>query len=247
MSQLSGPTPKIEWSHLATGFGSLLDNCFKTVKVGGARASLDRDSAILNNGDPVMLSTPELFISGQKLTPEQFLALPEGDITYELVDGQAVPKDAPMSPQRFHASLQKRLLWILEAWCQGKGDVYTELVVVLQRQGKEWLPVPDLVYVSFERWPEQLTQDEPCPVAPEWVIEILSPGQSFGAIAQKATDYLEAGIPRVWVVDPQAKSITVFYPDAPPRTFTGPQAIQDDFLPGLKVIPQEAFAQARIP
>jgi len=49
------------------------------------------------------------------------------------------------------------------------------------------------------------------------------------------------------VVDPQAKSITVFYPDAPPRTFTGSQAIQDDFLPGLKVIPQDVFAQARIP
>jgi hypothetical protein len=68
-----------------------------------------------------MLSTTEPLVSGQKLTPEQFLALPEGDVTYELVDGQAVPKDAPMSPQRFHASLQKRLLWILDAWCQGKG------------------------------------------------------------------------------------------------------------------------------
>jgi hypothetical protein len=91
-------TPKIEWSHLAAGFGSLLDNCFKTVKVGDVRASLDRDSAILNNGDPVMLSTPELSISGQKLTPEQFLALPEGDIVYELVDGRAVSKNEPMSP-----------------------------------------------------------------------------------------------------------------------------------------------------
>lgn len=194
-----------------------------------------------------MLSTEELSIAHPKLTPEQFLALPEEDTTYELVNGQAVPKDLPMSPQRFHASLQKRLLFILDTWCQGKGDVYTELAVVLQRQDQDWLPVPDLLYVSFERWPAQLEEDGPCPVAPELVVEILSPGQSFGAVLQKAADYLEAGIPRVWVVDPQAKSITVFYPDAPPRTFTGSQAIQDEFLPGLKVVPQDVFAQARIP
>ncbi|MFT0786300.1 Uma2 family endonuclease [Synechococcus sp. H55.10] len=189
-----------------------------------------------------MLSTEKL-----SMTPEQFLALPEEDITYELVDGQAVPKDAPMSPQRFHASLQKRLLFILDAWCQGKGDVYTELAIVLQRQGQKWLPVPDLLYVSFERWPEQQVEDGPCPTAPELVVEILSPGQSFGAVVQKAADYLQAGILRVWIVDPQAKSITVFYPDAPPQTFAGSQAIQDDCLPGLKVVPQDVFAQARIP
>jgi Uma2 family endonuclease len=84
--------------------------------------------------------------------------------------------------------------------------------------------------------------DEPCSAIPELVVEILSPEQSFGAALQKA-----AGIPRVWIVDPQAKSITVFYPDAPPKTFTGSQAIQEDFLPGLKVVPQDVFAQARIP
>lgn len=245
-------TPKIEWSHLAAGFGSLLDNCFKTVKVGDVRASLDRDSAILNNGDPVMLSTPELSISGQKLTPEQFLALPEGDIVYELVDGRAVSKNEPMSPKRFHARLQPVLWRILEDWCSSPecpkpGSAHTEWAVVLTRKAEPWIPVPDVTYISNERLPVEAMTDEPCFAIPELVIEILSAGQSFGAIAQKATDYLEAGIPRVWVVDPQAKSITVFYPDAPPRTFTGSQVIQDDFLPGLKVIPQDVFAQARIP
>ncbi|WP_148202808.1 Uma2 family endonuclease [Synechococcus sp. JA-2-3B'a(2-13)] len=199
-----------------------------------------------------MLSTPELSISGQKLTPEQFLALPEGDIVYELVDGRALSKNEPMSPKRFHARLQPVLWQILEDWCSSPecpkpGSAHTEWAVVLTRKAEPWIPVPDVTYISNERLPVEAMTDEACFAIPELVIEILSPGQSFGAIAQKATDYLEAGIPRVWVVDPQAKSITVFYPDAPPRTFTGSQAIQDDFLPGLKVIPQDVFAQARIP
>ena len=40
----------------------------------------------------------------QQLTLEEFFNLPpgEGDITYELVDGKAIPK---MSPKFFHAKL----------------------------------------------------------------------------------------------------------------------------------------------
>ncbi len=37
-----------------------------------------------------------------QLTIKEFLALPEEDITYELVDGEAKPK---MSPKRFHPKL----------------------------------------------------------------------------------------------------------------------------------------------
>ncbi|WP_277878045.1 Uma2 family endonuclease [Leptolyngbya sp. FACHB-261] len=47
--------------------------------------------------------------------------------------------------------------------------------------------------------------DEACPIAPELVIEIISPGQTFGEMTQKATDYLSAGVLRVWIVDPPFK------------------------------------------
>ncbi|MFS8908577.1 Uma2 family endonuclease [Synechococcus sp. OH2] len=199
-----------------------------------------------------MLSIEKLSISHQKLTPEQFLALPEEDITYELVDGQAIPKHEPMSPKRFHARLQPILWRILEDWCSAAecpkpGSAHTEWAILLTRQAQPWIPIPDITYISHERLPIEAMADEPCSAIPELVVEILSPSQSFGAVAQKAADYLEAGIPRVWIVDPQAKSITIFYPDAPPKTFTGSQAIQDDFLPGLKVVPQDVFAQAGIP
>ncbi len=194
-----------------------------------------------------MLSTEKLSI-----TPEQFLALPEEDATYELVDGQAVPKHEPMSPKRFHARLQPILWRILEDWCSAAecpkpGSAHTEWAILLTRQAQPWIPIPDITYISHERLPIEAMADEPCSAIPELVVEILSPSQSFGAVVQKVADYLEAGIPRVWIVDPQAKSITVFYPDAPPKTFTGSQTIQDDFLPGLAVVPQDVFAQARIP
>jgi Uma2 family endonuclease len=191
-------------------------------------------------------------ITERKLTVEEFLALPEGDITYELLDGQAIPKDKTMSPKRFHSRLQPILWRVLEDWgnvpnAQKPGSAYTEWAIRLTRKNKDWIPVPDVTYVSNQRLASDTVVDEVCPVLPELVIEIISPSQAFGDMARKAEDYLNAGILRVWIVDPQAKSITVYYPDAPPRTFIGLAVIEDDFLPGLKVIPQVVFEQARIP
>jgi len=46
---------------------------------------------------------------------------------------------------------------------------------------EDWVPVPDLTYVSYKRLPAIWEDDEPCPVVPELVIEIISPGQTFGS------------------------------------------------------------------
>ncbi|NEO37175.1 MAG: Uma2 family endonuclease [Moorea sp. SIOASIH] len=178
------------------------------------------------------------------LTLEEFLAMPSTDVTYELVEGVAVPK---MSPKRFHARVTGALYTLLDQWCQEKGEVNPEWAIVLQRHGQDWVPVPDLIYISVQRLPSEVIEDEACPVPPELAIEIISPGQTFGQLAEKATDYLEAGVLRVWVVDPQARSITVFYPDAPPRTYTKAALITDSLFEGLELTPQQVFGKARLP
>ncbi|WP_448560867.1 Uma2 family endonuclease [Trichothermofontia sp.] len=71
-----------------------------------------------------------------------------------------------------------------------------------------------------------------------------SPDQNFGTMVGKATDYLAAEVLHVWIVDPRAKSITVFYPDAPPRTFTGETVLTDAVLPDLQITAQQVFQQA---
>ncbi len=63
-------------------------------------------------------------------------------------------------------------------------------------------------------------------------------------MSQKATDYLAAGVLRVWIVDSQERSVTVFYPDAPPRTYTQLSLITDTILEGLELTPQQIFQQA---
>ncbi|MBC8120706.1 MAG: Uma2 family endonuclease [Gemmatimonadaceae bacterium] len=178
-------------------------------------------------------------------TLQEFLALPSDDAACELIEGQAIPK---MSPKLFHSAVQKALLALVESWSLGRGRVYPEWAVILQRNDRDWVPVPDLIFVSYARLPQDWMLDEACPVRPELVIEIISPGQTFGKMTAKATDYLKAGILRVWIVDTQARSITVFYPDSPPQTYTSERQIAgDEVLDGPILTPEQVFRQAGLP
>jgi Uma2 family endonuclease len=179
-----------------------------------------------------------------QLTLEEFLALPESDVTYELVDGQAIPK---MSPKRFHSRLTVALCTLLTQWCQERGEIGIEWAITLKRNNRDWVPVPDLLYISYTRLPLDRVLDEACPVPPELVIEIISPDQTFGDLSEKAIDYLNAGVSRVWIVDPKARSITIFYPDAPPQTKRGDAPLTDSILEGLQLTAEQIFQQAKLP
>jgi Uma2 family endonuclease len=166
----------------------------------------------------------------KKLTKAEFWALADAaDITYELIDGIAVPK---MSPKYFHARSARKILNILEQWAENRGRVEMEWAFDLDDY---YTPVPDLIYVSFDRLPASWNENTACPVPPELAIEILSPGQTFGQMTQKASNYLTGGVLQVWVVDPPAKSVTVFYLDRPPVTYMGDGEIKDDLFPELSI------------
>ncbi|MCC5606331.1 Uma2 family endonuclease [Nostoc sp. CHAB 5834] len=127
-----------------------------------------------------------------------------------------------------------------------KGRVVIEWAIKLKRNQQDWVPVADLTYVSYNRLSADWLQDEACPVAPELVIEIISPSQTFGEMTEKATDYLKAKVQRVWIIDSRAKTITIFYPDILPQTKGGTESLEDSLFEGLQITPQEIFQQARI-
>jgi Uma2 family endonuclease len=178
-----------------------------------------------------------------KLTLEEFLGLQELDESLELVDGEVVKK---MSPKFFHSRLTSAFWSELSSWANGIGQVAIEWSVVLKRRGLDWVPVPDLLYISYDRLSADWHEDAPCPVLPELAIEIVSPDQTFNQLAQKATDYLSAGVDRVWVVYPPMRSITVFFADRPPETYHGDRILHDELFPNLAITAEQFFVKARI-
>lgn len=174
----------------------------------------------------------------KRLTLEAFLSLPEGETANELVDGRAIPK---MSPKWLHSKSTGALHLLLYAWSQNRGRVGIEWAVTLKRRGVDWVPIPDLLYVSFDRLAPDWQEDAPCPVPPELAIAIISPDQSFGEMVEKATDYLAAGVLRVWIVDPRARTMTVFVPEALPMTYREEMEITDPLLPELRLTAEQVF------
>lgn len=179
-----------------------------------------------------------------KISLQEFLALPQSDDRCELVEGELKPKMSPTTP---HSRAQKRLVRFLDDWCEGTsaGEVNPEWTLTLERNGLDWAPVPDLAFISRQRIPTGWDGEGTCPGTPELAIEIISPGQTFGGMAEKAEDYLSAGVERVWVVDLQAQTVTVFRADTPLQTFKGEEWMVDAMLPDLKLQVAAIFNQRR--
>ncbi|NJK35829.1 MAG: Uma2 family endonuclease [Oscillatoriales cyanobacterium SM2_2_1] len=135
-----------------------------------------------------MMATPT------KLTLAEFLALPEEDITCELIDGEVIPK---MSPKFFHSTLTMTLwsMWsILHNWSESMqyDRVRVEWATRLLHRDRDWVAVPDILLVSFARLTNDWREDALFLSPPELAIKIIAPDQPFGRLVAKVTDYLTA-------------------------------------------------------
>jgi Uma2 family endonuclease len=54
-------------------------------------------------------------------------------------------------------------------------------------------------------------------------------------MTQKAGSYLAGGVLQIWVVDPAAKSVTVFYVDRAPKNYMTGEIITDELFPDLAI------------
>jgi Uma2 family endonuclease len=77
------------------------------------------------------------------------------------------------------------------------------------RRDPDTVRAADLLFISNERFSRQ----GPSPyldVPPELVVEILSPDDRWSDVMEKLGDYFDAGIDRVWVVDPRLRKVFAY-------------------------------------
>jgi len=132
--------------------------------------------------------------------------IPEVKPAIESVGGRWVQK---VSPRRTHAALQKRLLYLFDAWAGVRGEAYAEWRFAFDPAGDERSSlVPDVGYLSFARAPSDRPQQREVPlVAPDIAVEVLSPGDWRGLIDDKIRLYLEGGTALVIIVDPRTRTV----------------------------------------
>ena len=78
---------------------------------------------------------------------------------------------------------------------------------------------------------------------PDLAVEVLSPSERAGTIRAKVADYLDAGTRLVWLVDPDARTVTVYRSLLSPRILSVEQRLDgEEVLPGLSVELSEIFS-----
>lgn len=178
------------------------------------------------------------------LSAEAFYGLPEEDDGYreELVAGQVIRE--PM-PGFVHGATEVRISRRVAEHAErhGLGEVVTEAGFVLQRN-PDTVRGPDVAFVSAARLDAWRDRGPYVEGAPDLAVEVRSPSNTRREMQKKVEEYLAAGGREVWVVDPDARRITVHRPGEPPHEL-GPDDTLDggDLLPGLTVPVAELFAK----
>ncbi len=126
---------------------------------------------------------------------------------YELVDSTLVEK-----AMGWQESL---LAGILLQWLNNYLDQYRVGVATgpdgMTRLFHDTVRGPDVAFVSWARLPNGRIPTDPVPdLVPNFVIEVLSVGNTYAEMSRKRREYFHAGVELLWMVDHRARTVTVF-------------------------------------
>ena len=150
------------------------------------------------------------------------------------------------APSRYHQKVAGNLHAVLhQALRQNRCELYiAPFDVRLPRTGGgESVVQPDLCVICDTA---KLT-DRGCTGAPDWVIEVLSPGNSKREMRDKFSLYEESGVREYWVVDPDHDAIQT-YVLTNGVLLNGPVHYRDDeapfsptLFPELRILGEDVF------
>lgn len=113
------------------------------------------------------------------------------------------------------------------------GEVFAAETGFILARDPDVLLAPDVAFVRADRMPPEEEQDGFLSLAPDFVVEVVSPSDRQNDVSDKVMEYLDAGVSLIWVVEPRRQIVTVYFPDRTSRILSG-----DDVLDGSDVLPE---------
>jgi Uma2 family endonuclease len=171
--------------------------------------------------------------TNREITPEDLLTLPDAD-GYELVNGTLVERNmGGMSSWvggRVHYLLSHHCIAHSLGWVFPSDASYQ----CFPDKPKQ-VRLPDVSVVRRGRFPEEAPPEGHIRLAPDLVVEVVSPNDLFSEIDEKVDDYLRAGTPLVWVLNPPLRILYVYRRDGSGnRLRDGEKVTGEKVLPGFE-------------
>lgn len=161
-----------------------------------------------------MVQTPS-----KSITLDEFLERPETEPASEYIEGQIIQK--PM-PQGEHSTIQGELIIAVNAATkpQKVARAFPELRCTFAGRSI----VPDVSVFVWGRIPrnEKGGVANVFQIAPDWVIEILSPKQSQTKVTAKILHCLKNDTQMGWLIDPDEQTVFAYFSDRQPEFFDEP-------------------------
>jgi len=104
---------------------------------------------------------------------------------------------------------------------------------------------PDVAFVRQDRIPDPEPRGYAA-LAPDLVVEVLSPDDRPGKTLARVSDWLNAGCRLVWVVDPVRRLARVYRQDGSETVVAEAEALDgEDVVPGFRCLLGEVLSQPR--
>jgi Uma2 family endonuclease len=180
------------------------------------------------------------------MTADEFMDADLGDGRFELVRGEIVRLSPPHYP---HAAISANLAGLFWTYGRLSGHGRGAVAGAVQTQAEpDSVRGPDVMFISYARWPKEARRSAPgAPVklpavAPDVVVEVVSPNDRRAEVQEKVEEYLSAGTLAVWVVRPDTRTVAIHRDRAEPAIHADGDAIEDQpELPGFRCMVAEIF------
>ena len=174
------------------------------------------------------------------MTPEDLLAMPN-EVDYELINGELVERHMGAES----SWIASNLIGLIYLWCRGRlpGHLFTtDCGYQCFADDPTKVRKPDVSFVRKGRFPGERVPRSYIDIPPDLVVEVLSPNDLASEAAVKVEDYLDAGVPLVWVIFPDAETVTVHRADGTVTKLHNTDVLTGEgMLPGFQCKLSELF------
>ena len=175
------------------------------------------------------------------LTAADLMRLPDDGYRYELEGGRLIrmPPGGPLA-----SIVAATILTLLNQFVRlhRLGVVGGADFGMILARDPDTVRAPDVAFYRADRLPPGGIPVTYWELAPDLAVEVLSPSDRRSKVLRKVSEYLDAGTPLVWVVDPRRRTAVVYRPEGEP-TILGADGVLDgeDVLPGFTLTLAEVW------
>jgi Uma2 family endonuclease len=170
--------------------------------------------------------------TGIRMTAGELLSLQRVRVRHELIAGEL--HEMPLRGGQHglvSAEIAFRLGLFLTQHPQIGGALFAAGTGFWFTRDPDTVRAPDVAYVAEERLAQAIVPGYP-ELAPDFVVEVVSPGDRASEVQAKVDEWLRAGVRLVWILYPQTRTAMIYRPDGSAQFLHA-----EDTLTGGPVLP----------